>query len=248
MGQFRWLLIASPCSLGVLQEAILSALQKNPKPMKTRGKTFMLRYGLITACVIQLMLACCSQKDLMSAKSPQEDRFLSATFNHFESGVLFTDVESGLDVLWQASFKEGIAYKENLGYFVNRGLLILPNQFNTCRTARLSALPTKIEGGRLYVEFDGGYIEVFAMIHTHPDVHMRPEPSPRNDYQYCYLGLHSYVMDHLNLFDAYKDVHGREVYERLGARNSYHRIPINKFGETIDQLVAVDDTQRNNPD
>ncbi len=86
------------------------------------------------------------------------------------------------------------------------------------------------------------------MIHTHPDVYTRREPSPRNDYQYCYLGLHSYVMDHLNLYDAYKDVLGREVYDRLGTRNSYHKIPINTFGETFDQLVAMDDAELHKDD
>jgi hypothetical protein len=124
--------------------------------------------------------------------------------------------------------------------------LILPKKYNTCTTARPTALETKIHGGKLHVKFAGNFTEVLSMIHTHPDVHTRREPTPRNDYQYCYSGIHNYVMDHLNLFDAYKDAIGREVYDRLGPRDSYHKIPIVR--EIIDQFVSVYDLESNDPD
>ena len=53
-----------------------------------------------------------------------------------------------------------------------------------------------IDSGKFYVKFAGTFIEVLGIIHTHPDVHSRPEPSPQNDYQYGNLGIHNYVMDH----------------------------------------------------
>lgn len=170
-------------------------MHANPKLMKISVNQFnLLPLILITTHVVITHVAC-SKKDFISSDTSHEERFPSASFNHFEGGVLFTDVELGLEVLWQASFKDGNAYKENLGFFVHGGLLILPNKYNTCGTARLSALPTKTDGGKLYVRFAGNDIKVFGMIHTHPDVHTRREPTPRNDYQYCYLGIHNYVMD-----------------------------------------------------
>ena len=47
-----------------------------------------------------------------AGKHQQKDRFPSASFNHFEDGVLFTDVEAGLEVLWKASFKEETPIKK----------------------------------------------------------------------------------------------------------------------------------------
>jgi hypothetical protein len=215
--------------------------------MKIKGKKFILQiYSLFIASAFLHTLVSCSQKEFMPSKAHQKDRFLSSSYNHFENGILFTDVEAGLEVLWKASFKDGNVYKENLGFFVNGGLLILPNKYNTCTTARPTALETKIHGGKLHVKFAGNFTEVLSMIHTHPDVHTRREPTPRNDYQYCYSGIHNYVMDHLNLFDAYKDAIGREVYDRLGPRDSYHKIPIVR--ETIDQFVSVYDLESNDPD
>jgi len=170
----------------------------------------------------------CSKKDFISTevKHQQKDRFPSASFNHFEDGVLFTDVEAGLEILWKASFKEGNAYKENLGFFIKDGLLILPNKNNTYKSSKLGALETVLDSGKFYVKFEGTFMEVLGIIHTHPDVYSRPEPSPQNDYQYCNLGLHNYVMNHTNLFDAYKNTSGHEVYKRLGPRQAYDKIPL----------------------
>ena len=83
-----------------------------------------------------------------------------------------------------------------------------------------------LDSGKFYVKFEGTFIEVLGIIHTHPDVYSRPEPSPKNDYQYCNLGIHNYVMDHINLFDAYKNTNGHEVYKRLGPRHAYDKIPL----------------------
>ncbi|HET6540228.1 MAG TPA: hypothetical protein VFG46_07075 [Chryseolinea sp.] len=195
--------------------------------MKTTDKKFNSPLCLL---IIMLLLThvACSKKDFLSTdvKHQQEDRFPSASFNHFEGGVLFTDIEAGLEILWKASFKERNTYKENLGFFVKDGLLILPNKNNTYKSSKLGALETRLDSGKFYVKFEGTFIEVLGIIHTHPDIYCRPEPSPQNDYQYCNLGLHNYVMDHINLFDAYKNTSGHEVYKRLGPRHAYDKIPL----------------------
>jgi len=153
------------------------------------------------------------------------DEFLSLSYNHFEGGVFFSDIKLGLHVLWKASFKKNSAYKENLGFFVPGGFLILPNTQNTCNRGKLGALPTQVKEGNLFVWYDSTFLKVLGIIHTHPDIYSVPIPAPKHDYQYCNLGIHNYIMDHINLFDAYKDSRGRECYRRLGPRTDYHRIP-----------------------
>jgi hypothetical protein len=172
----------------------------------------------------------CAQKYLVAPtdgkkKIEYQDEFLSASYCHFEGGVFFSDIEFGLDVLWRASFKGKNPYKENLGLFVPDGLLILPNIENMYNRSRISALPTQLKEGKLFVLYKTTLLEVLGIIHTHPDPYSIPMPAPKNDYQYCYLGIHNYVMDQNNLFDAYKDSWGRECYRRLGHRSDYHRIP-----------------------
>ncbi len=135
-------------------------------------------------------------------------------YRHFAGGVLFDSVRYGLDVLWMASFKGLRPYKETLGFFITDGLLIVPNQANTRRSAKLAALPLKVTANRLFVLFGGRYHEVFGIIHTHPDCFSLPGPAPRNDFQFCYLGIHNYVMNHKAVFDAYHDVNGRETFRR----------------------------------
>jgi hypothetical protein len=172
----------------------------------------------------------CMQRHLATSISEERNRhrdeFPSAAYNHFEGGVLFSDVAFGLNVLWKASFKNGCAYKENLAFFVPGGLLISPNKENTLNSAKLSALSKQVIEKKLFVLYDTILLEVLAIIHTHPDPYSKPIPAPRNDYQYCYLGIHNYIMDHHNLFDAYKDAKGRETYKRLGSRIDYHRFPL----------------------
>jgi hypothetical protein len=172
----------------------------------------------------------CAQKYLgapvyTKERIEHQDEFLSASYCHFEGGVFFSDIEFGLDVLWNASFKNKNPYKENLGLFVPGGLLILPNIESTVNRSRISALPTQLKEGKLFVLYKSILLEVLGIIHTHPDSYSIPMPAPKNDYQYCYLGIHNYVMDQNNLFDAYKDSWGRERYRRLGIRRDYHRIP-----------------------
>jgi len=172
----------------------------------------------------------CMQKYLAGpfrdeARIRHGDEFLSLSYNHFEGGIFFSNVEFGLNVLWKASFKKNNAYKENLGFFVPGGLLILPNMENTYNRAKLSALPMQLKDGYPFVWYKNTFLKVLGIIHTHPDINSEARPAPINDYQYCYLGIHNYIMDHNNLFDAYKDLRGRECYKRLGARSDYYRIP-----------------------
>jgi len=151
--------------------------------------------------------------------------FVSLQYNHFEGGVLFENTETGLDILWDASFRKSSVYKENAGFFVNGGLLILPNHTNEHNHATITALPTQIIGNKLFVLYREIWLEALGIIHTHPDAYCQARPSPGNDYQYCYLGIHNYVMDRFALYDAHKDRFSRERYTLLGNRNDYHHIP-----------------------
>ncbi len=197
--------------------------------MKSTIKKFNAQWHLAIAQFVLIALTSCSEQMFQARviDNQPKDRFLSATYNHFEGGVLFKDVEFGLKVLWEASFKNRQAYKENLGFFVPDGFLILPNKGNTIKRSRLDALPNQTGNNRLFVQFEGRVLQVLGIIHTHPDIYSVRMPSPGNDYQYGYLGIHNYVMDHLDLFDAYKDSGGNEVYERLGSRNAISRIVLN---------------------
>jgi len=152
-----------------------------------------------------------------------ERTFLSEYYNHFEGGVLFTDVEFGLSVLWNASFKNGRVYKENLGYIVPAGLLILPNADNTRRSSRLDATLYTDER-KLYTKCLGFTMQVLAIVHTHPDKTGLSEPAPENDYQYAFIGLHNYVISTYDLYDAFYNSRGEEKFVRLGPNKSFSKI------------------------
>ena len=164
----------------------------------------------------------CTQKYLAISLRAEErikhsDEFLSLSYNHFEGGVFFSDVEFGLNVLWKASFKKNNAYKENVGLFVPGGFLILPNMENSDNSGNLSALPMQLKEGNPFVWYKNTLLKVLGIIHTHPGVYGGRRPTPKNDFQLCYLGMHNYVMDHNNLFDAYKDSRGRECYKKFSS-------------------------------
>ena len=130
--------------------------------------------------------------------------------------------------MWQASFVGQRPYKENVGLFVEGGLLVLPNESFEINRATLGCLDMSVEDGKLFVYFRGLYRQVLAIVHTHPDVYALREPSPFTDYPYSTLGLHNYIMGHLDLFDAFRTESGQKHYVRLGARNEYWRIPESK--------------------
>lgn len=167
----------------------------------------------------------CSERTTLS-RPAHDKEFVSEVYNHFEGGVLFTDIDLGLTVLWLASFKHGHMYKENLGFFVDGGLLISPNKYNSRRRSSFNALYTFPKDGKLFVEYNGSDLQVLGIIHTHPDKGGIQTPTPGSDYQFGYLGIHNYVITKNDLFVAYKDSNGDELYERLGGRNSYSSIPI----------------------
>jgi len=203
--------------------------------MKVTTKIF----GITGLVVLSSTFTRCSMEALPQVtRHPMHDRFVSAEFFSFEEGVLFSDIEAGLSILWEASFRNGEGYKENLGFFISGGLLILPNTDNTYKSARLNALPNLVKDNKLFVKYKGSFIEVLGIIHTHPDIHSLRMPSPRNDYQFCYLGIHSYVMSHFDLFDAYIDAFGGETYKRLGPRDSFGLINI-PAGKLRLPIVAV---------
>lgn len=148
----------------------------------------------------------------------------SSDFENFANGVLFNDIEFGLNVLWSASFINGRVYKENLGFIVPNGLLIIPNKYNTQYSSKMNSLPLIIQEGKLLVEFQYTFVEVLGIIHTHPNEWGVQSPTPTSDYQYSYLGIHNYILSERYLFDAYKDNKGRETFDQIDAMSASTKI------------------------
>ena len=196
----------------------------------TKSASFCLAIILLP---IVASLVSCSEKELARKPIGLPQGFISGFYNHFEGGVLFTDVSFGLDVLWEASFQNGQAYKENLGFFVPGGLVISPNKDNSFDRARMNAFYLKVAGSKLFINVDGRELQVLGIIHTHPDAQSLRMPTPRNDYQYAFMGIHNYVMGHRDLFDAYKTANGAECYKRLGPRSAYDKLPFNDLKASI---------------
>ena len=177
--------------------------------MKTLIRKSFILVWFVAVTIITL--SSCSVERIQSTAKPRTP-FVSANYNHFEGGVLFPNVKEGLEIIWSASFRGRCnPFKENVAFFVTGGLLILPNEHNTVSTGRLSALPVKIFNNTLYVLHNEQLLEVLGIIHTHVDPYGMNTPSPKQDYQFGYLGIHNYVMSYHEIFDAFKDVHGDEV-------------------------------------
>jgi len=183
--------------------------------------------GIVFSTVVMISFAAsCSQKLVAPSDSfGQEGDFLSQDYSHFEGGVLFSDVEYGLKVLWQASFRNRKVYKENIGFFVEGGVLILPNKDNTQTASTISALPIVPANNKIYVEYYGQQMEVLGIVHTHPNPCGSQAPTSGSDFQFAYLGIHNYVIAVGDVYDAYKDRKGRETFERIGSRNELATIP-----------------------
>jgi hypothetical protein len=162
----------------------------------------------------------CADKliDVDATSARQHDEFVSAAYDHFKDGLILTDINEGLDLLWRASFRNGRVYKENLALILPEGVLITPNNANTRNRARLSTYQKIIDGEKLFVIYQGRRYEVLAIIHTHPDG--LPIPAPRFDFQYAFLGIHNFVISRNHIYDAFKDKKGNEIFRRIGDRTS----------------------------
>ena len=176
---------------------------------------------VVVILTFSVLLSNCSQRSL---KTYTTGKGVSESFKHFEGGTLFSDVELGLDILWKTSIRKNGPYKENLAFFVEEGLLIVPNKHNTYETAVLGALPLEVIEDELFVVYRERKLKVLGIIHTHP--YGSPEPAPRRDFQYSYLGIHNFVMSRFDLYDGYKTKTGREISYRLGSRTSYKNLPL----------------------
>ena len=202
--------------------------------MKPTSRKFALISLAIIAMPLAASLVSCSEKEILRRPIGISQGFLSGEYNHFEGGVLFTDVAVGLDVLWEASFQHGRAYKENLGFFIPGGLVIAPNKNNSIHRAKLNSFFLKVIDGKLYINVNDQDLQVLGIIHTHPDERSLRMPTPRNDYQYAFMGIHNYVMAHRDLFDAYKKPNGNEVYKRLGPRSAYGKLPFTDLKASLE--------------
>jgi hypothetical protein len=147
-----------------------------------------------------------------------KDDFVSATYNHFEGGLIVTDIDEGIDLLWRASFKNGWPYKENLGFLIPEGLLIAPNVANSPTHAKLSVYSAILEHGKLMLNYNGRYYQVLAILHTHPSG--ISTPTPRKDFQFGFMGIHNFIISRHRIYDAFKNKKGREVFKCIGNRDS----------------------------
>ena len=146
-----------------------------------------------------------------SSKPPTED---------FPGGLMFTNVAEGLNTLWEMSFKNKRVHKENMAYFINGGLLILPN-INNKRNRSSHSLPTEVIDGKVFVTHNSVQYQVLAIVHTHPDAGGIQEPSARADYTFQSYGIHNYVMSSWALWDAYQD-----TPHEMGKRTDYFKLPL----------------------
>jgi hypothetical protein len=162
----------------------------------------------------------------------KKEQFLSSYYNHFKDGLIVKDIAEGVELLWRASFKNGYVYKENLGLLLHEGLLIAPNELNTRNRTRLSIYNKSIKDGKLFVLYNGHQHQVLAILHTHPEG--TPIPSPRHDFQYAYIGIHNFVISQGDIYDAFKDKKGNEVFRRIGDRSATEMILAVINNEPID--------------
>lgn len=71
--------------------------------------------------------------------------------------------------MWENSFRNGEQWKENFAWVTSKGVLVLPiTSKSTSRNSDFSVLPTRTTGGEFQVQYNGGWINVLAAIHTHP--------------------------------------------------------------------------------
>ncbi len=181
--------------------------------------------SVLTIVILLTGIISCSKKTITTTGRYLKDQlFWSEYYNHFEEGVLFTDIEQGLSVLWKASFKNGQVYKENLGLIVSGGVLILPNKNNTANSSRFS-VSLFVKENKLYVECRDITFQVMGIVHTHPDGLSFIEPTSKKDYQFAYLGIHNYIISNNLLFDAYYNERGNETFERIRKTHNYQGIP-----------------------
>jgi hypothetical protein len=148
-----------------------------------------------------------------------------------EYGLNTPDVEYGLNVLWNRSFRNGQVYKENLGFFTPDGLLIAPNMMNTTHSSSygFNYFEKEIKDKKLFVKWGNQKLQVLGIIHTHPNRSSIQKPTPRNDFQYGFMGIHNYVMSTYYIYDAFIK-NGREYDPILGRRHEYNKLPMEFFG------------------
>ena len=145
--------------------------------------------------------------------------------NQFDGGVLFHEVNFGLNVMWKESFNsDGSVDKENAAFLIPDGLLVLPNSENTQRSSKISILPlvsrTDASGNRnLFVKFGPDFHQILGVIHTHPNGN--PYPTPKVDFQLVkQYGIQSFIMSEPQIREAYIDSRGNEKSRRIGSRNA----------------------------
>lgn len=132
----------------------------------------------------------------------------------FEGGALYQieHISQGLEDMWSASMRAGDeAPKENLGLFTSKGLLVLPNKANT-RSSMLTSLKflnAIICNDQGSVIFNSEELEIFGMVHTHPDASGVSEHASfdrkRFEWQWTTGKIGNYVIANDGVYRAQRD-------------------------------------------
>lgn len=136
----------------------------------------------------------------------------------FAGGYLTQDIESGLKKMWKASYAGNGQYvRENAAYMTNRGLLILPNEYATEHSTGFGYYNYRVMDGVAYVTYKGVDLVVRNLIHTHPDMSGKNEPTPGNDFNRTSETVKGIIIGHFGVFEFFRDSkrseNSREIIE-----------------------------------
>jgi RHS repeat-associated protein len=102
-----------------------------------------------------------------------------------QGAFLVTDPAKAYEYMWNNSFRDGKAWRENLGFLVEGGVIVLPTEgpryqqlvkmkdsfygTNNSQMSRSDYIPYTYRNGTRYVYLDGKEYKVLAGVHTHPE-------------------------------------------------------------------------------
>ncbi len=145
----------------------------------------------------------------------------------FYGGKLYSDIAEGLEEMWKASFHPAFdkGRRENTALITDAGLLVLPNYKNGPKSGsgsfslfwdKLSF--TKDETGTYTiwaVHFEGSWLEVKGMVHTHPFSSSTQNHSSweqaKGDWIGVFSGKDNYVISHSGIYQALPNLTSKPI-------------------------------------
>jgi hypothetical protein len=90
--------------------------------------------------------------------------------NQKQGGKLYSNETDAYNFMWNNSFRDGKAWKENFAWITKKGVLVLPITENSKNDeSDFSVYQTKTTNGKFYVNYNNSWLQVLAAIHTHPN-------------------------------------------------------------------------------